>query len=71
MGKSIYIPVAAYRPPEPKKTLRRCLGPGKEHQFFSTGEHHRRCASCDEKVKLLSKRDATPQCFGGDVGDLE
>ncbi len=71
MGKSIYIPVASYRPSKPKKTKRRCLGPGAEHEFMSEGEHNRRCDACDQKIKLLSKRDMAPQPFGGDAGDLE
>ncbi len=70
MGKSTYIPVAAFRPPKPKKTKRRCLGPGKEHEFMSEGEHNRRCDLCEQKIKLLSKRSLSSQYFG-DAGDLD
>jgi len=44
-------------------TVRRCLGPGKEHSFRSTGPAHRICAACAQRMAGLSRLMAqAPAC---------
>ena len=47
-----------YKPYTRKRTLVRCLGPGKEHNFYSSDPATNRiCAKCSAKLNLVLNRE--------------